>query len=108
MPRKRRRTRRSSREVQDLVAEYKTSGETQAEFARRTGLSQSVLGRWIRRGGESSRGAFVRVDVKREDLADSSTTSGIEIVVSASPIVRVGPDFDEETLRRVLGVLKRC
>ena len=99
--------RRTHDEIQALVAQYKTSGLSQAMFARQFDVSQSVLSRWIQREQAQSP-ELVRVEVKPRSSASASTSFSLEIIVGSGHSIRVWPDFDEETLTRVLKVLGQC
>jgi transposase-like protein len=55
------RRRRSADEVHALIAEYRSSGETQKQFSARTGVPLSTLGVWLRKDRESSSTALVAI-----------------------------------------------
>ena len=106
-----RRTRMSVDEGRALVARWKESGLSQAEFAKREQVDDKRLSFWARRvqkvEGEATKSpakeSFVRVQprptVRRQ-------VGVIEVVVHDEVRVRVGGDFDEQVLRRVLAVLR--
>ena len=43
--------RRSTEEIEQLLEQYRTSGLTQIEYCRQTGMVLSTLGRYLRRSG---------------------------------------------------------
>ena len=53
--------RRSTDEVRALIAEYRSSGETQKQFCTRTDIPISNLGLWLRRHREPSSTALVAI-----------------------------------------------
>ena len=55
------RRRRSTDEVRALIAEYRSSGETQKQFSTRTGTPLSTLSLWLRKHRESSSTALVAI-----------------------------------------------
>jgi hypothetical protein len=93
--------------MERLLALREREGLTYAEAAQRGRVSRGTLAWWSWRlrheGAESAKcdGGFVEVEI----LQDSPTgDSGLEVVVGAH-VVRVARDFDEPTLRRLLGAL---
>ena len=93
-----------------MVAALQASGETPADFARRHGVQEVRVQRWVARvGGRKSRRAamagpvaFAPVRVRVEQTTASG--HGIEVVVGGA-VVRVGRGFDSELLRRVVATL---
>jgi hypothetical protein len=90
-----------------MVAALRASGETPAAFARRHGLHEVRVQRWVARVGRKSRStspvsavAFARVRV----TAAPASTAGLEIVIGGA-VVRVGHGFDGDLLRRVVAAL---
>ncbi|MCP3905832.1 MAG: transposase [Planctomycetes bacterium] len=89
------------------VAEaWVASGLDAAEFASQHGVTTSSLGRWRRElsktDGAGVSGEFVEITV----TPDVPTPSAIEVIVDGRHHVRVGPDFEELTLARVVRVLQ--
>lgn len=88
------------------VSECRGSGLSYAEYARRNDLKESAFGYWRKRLSESSpeKPAFVELKVSARE------TGGIEIVLRNSIRIRVGSDFDETMLKKLIGVLEslRC
>jgi hypothetical protein len=90
-----------------MVAALRVSGETPAVFARRHGLHEVRVQRWVARVGRKSRStsamppvAFAPVRV----TAARASTAGLEVVVGGA-VVRVGHEFDSDLLRRVVAAL---
>lgn len=90
-----------------MVAALRASGETPAAFARRHGLHDARVQRWVGRVGTKSRPAaavsavaFAPVRV----IAERPTGSGLEVVVGGA-VVRIARGFDDELLRRVVATL---
>ena len=90
-----------------LAGELQASGETPAAFARRHGLHEVRVQRWVARVGRKARSAapvrpvaFAPVRVTSAQPA----VSALEVVVGGA-VVRVGRGFDGDLLRRVVAVL---
>lgn len=90
-----------------MVAALRASGETPAAFARRHGLHEVRVQRWVARVGRKGRSAapvqpvgFAPVRVTSAQAA----VSELEVVVGGA-VVRVGRGFDGDLLRRVVTVL---
>jgi hypothetical protein len=90
-----------------MVAALRASGETPAVFARRHGLHEVRVERWVARVGRKARSAasvrpvaFAPVRVTSAQPAGS----GLEVVVGGA-VVRVCHGFDGELLRRVVATL---
>lgn len=90
-----------------MVAALRASGETPAAFARRHGLHEVRVQRWVARVGRKSRSTspvspvvFAPVRV----TAAPTSTAGLEVVIGGA-VVRVGHGFDGDLLRRVVAVL---
>src|SRR5216683_7780616 len=110
--------RRTRAEVQQLVAEFVSSGMRRSEFCRSRGLSFGTLDRhlkkqrWKRRSrAASSAGRFGRL-VPVELAARKSPTQhepscGLAVVLSGGRRIEVHPDFDTNTFERLVSVLER-
>ena len=98
----------SGRTIAELIAAQKKSGLSVAAFAREHGVSVWRLyqaGRPKRkRSNRKRRTEFVEVAVSSK----SPEASPLELVLPGDLRVRVPPDFDEHTLRRLLGALTSC
>ena len=103
------RTRWQQEDGEAMVAALRASGETPAEFARRHGVQEVRVQRWVARVGRRSRPSamvpsvtFAAVRVTAEPAPASGP--GLEVVVGGV-VVRVARGFDDELLRRVVATL---
>ena len=115
------RKRRSRQEIKRLVSEFEKSGLRPATFCRSRGLTLSILQRhlkWRRLENgqakvwgvhnQATNNRLVTVDLARRDLdGNSRPTCAMKIVLSSSRKIEVEPDFDSETLGRLVGILER-
>lgn len=96
----------SEREARDMARAFAASGETKAEFARRHGLGEERIRRWLgqlaERDRRSKRPVFAPVRLVERARSGSG---GVELVIGAR-VVRVGNGFCPETLRQVLAVIE--
>ena len=111
--------RRTRAEVQQLVAEFVSSGLRRSEFCRSRGLSFGTLNRhlkkqrWKRRSrAASSAGRFGRL-VPVELAARKSPTQhepscGLAVVLSGGRRIEVHPDFDTSTFERLVSLLEQA
>jgi transposase-like protein len=90
----------------ELVAEYRRSGLTQAEFARREGLKHSTFADWVQKEGQGQRRA---TEVKFAEMGLPEAVSqlglaGLEVRLPDGTIVR-GPHAGEvaELVRTLRG-----
>ena len=86
------------------------SGLTMAEYARREGLGTQRLYWWARRlsrfASEASTSPRPFVEVVRSPTPlPLSRASVLEIVLACGRRVRVEPDFDADSLRRLLDIV---
>jgi hypothetical protein len=96
-------------EGEAMVAALLASGETPEVFARRHGVQEVRVERWLARvGGKPRPSATVQpvVFAPVRVAAEQATASGhgLEVVVGGA-VVRVGRGFDGELLRRVVAAL---
>ncbi len=91
-----------------IVSRWRRSGMSAADFAPSVGVSVPTLYLWRRRtvaGGE--RGAmqptFVEIAPRSEPSAPSG--SGLELLLPRGLVLRIGPGFDAESLRRLVDCL---
>lgn len=99
-----------------MVAALRASGQTPAEFARRHGVQEVRVQRWVARVGRNPRPsatvqpvvfAPVRVTAQRVTAQQATASEhghGLEVVVGGA-VVRVSRGFDGELLRRVVATL---
>lgn len=97
-----------------LVRRWRDSGLTRDEFAARAGVNARTLSYWkwrleknegLKRTAKSDAPMFVEVTPAAG--WPSREQERIELVVSGDVVVRVPTHFDDESLRRVLGVLRK-
>src|SRR5271157_284157 len=113
------RRRRTREEIRQLVAEFVSSGMRRTEFCRSRGLSFGTLNRhlkkqrWKRKSRKaSSTGRFDRL-VPVELAARKSQTQQeagcrLAVVLSGGRRIEVHPDFDTNTLGRLVSALERA
>ena len=111
------RRRRTREEIQQLVAEFVSSGMQRTEFCRSRGLSFGTLNRhlkkqrWKRKSRRaSSAGRFGRL-VPVELAARKSPTQhepscGLAVVLSDGRRIEVHPEFDTNTFKRLVSALE--
>jgi transposase-like protein len=92
-----------------MLREWRSSGLSVRAFCRLHGLAEPSFYSWRRvlakRDGEQP--TFVPVRVLGEaTTADPIPTSGLELVLDRGRVLRIGPAFDEVTLRRLLALLE--
>jgi transposase-like protein len=92
-----------------LVGQWRSSGETAQEFARRRGVNASTLSHWAWRLERGSRGkaTLARVPTMIEVHARPVADDRFEIELNGRR-VRVPPSFDVEALRRLLAALEEA
>src|SRR5713226_3917780 len=94
--------RRTRAEVQQLVAEFVSSGMRRSEFCQSRGLSFSTLDRhlkkrrWKRTGRPvSSAGRLVPVELAaKKSLTQHESSCGLAVVLPGGRRIEVHPDFD--------------
>ena len=79
---------RKRRDWKRLVAEYRSSGLSQREFAGRRGLSESSLGRWSRR-------------LLAEEAGQAVTPAGLVEVVSKEDVASAKEVLESNLLLRI-------
>lgn len=94
----------------NLVSDQQQSSQSVAAFCAARGLPRSDFYRWKRRLEQGSRPQFVEVEVVKANpegrpsgLARGST---IEVRLSNGRSLVVGPEFDANHLRALLGVVE--
>lgn len=103
-------TRRSQREWARIIAAWERSRLSPAEFCKRRRLSPETFGWWRWRLGKEAPPAAGPVPEFVEVAVSAASAPGVEprpvvIELPGAIVVRVERGFDEETLRRVVGVL---
>ena len=107
--------RRTRAEVQQLVAEFVSSGKRRSEFCRSRGLSVGTLNRhlkkqrWKRRSGAvSSVGRLVPVELAaKKSPTQHEPSCGLAVVLSGGRRIEVHPNFDTNTFERLVSALER-
>jgi hypothetical protein len=107
--------RRTRAEVQELVAEFVSSGMRRSEFCQSRGLSFSTLDRHLkkrrwkrRRRPVSSDGRFVKVELAaKKSPTQQEPSCGLAVVLPGARRIEVHPDFDANTFERLVRVLER-
>jgi hypothetical protein len=102
------RLRRDERFWKERVQQWTASGMTAREFASREGLRKERLFFWKRKLRESSAIAVAGVSFAKVEIQSprpKTASEGLEVVTRSGHTVRVGADFDEGALRRLLTVL---
>jgi transposase-like protein len=104
------RRRRSRQEVEQVVAEYESSGLSRIEFCRERGVALSTLGRYrSRQQRESSAGsnALLAVEVcGRASTPVVATASALSVVLRSGRRIEVGRGFDTGALEQLVRVLE--
>src|SRR5262250_2747902 len=108
--------RRTRAEVQQLVAEFVSSGMRRSEFCQSRGLSFSTLDRHLkkrrwkrRRRSTSSVGRFVPVELAaRKSPKQHEPSCGLAVVLPSGRRIEVHPDFDTSTFERLVAILERA
>jgi hypothetical protein len=107
--------RRTRAEVQQLVAEFVSSGMQRSEFCQSRGLSFSTLERHLktrrwkrRRRSVSSAGGLVPVELDvRKSPTRQEPSCGLVVVLSDGCRIEVHPEFDTNTFERLVSALER-
>ena len=103
---KKRRTRRTGKEVQQLVEEFISGGMKCSEFCRTRGLSAGTLRRHVKGGKQKAKQTPRLVAVELEQKA-AQKANAIEVVLARGRRVEVRPGFDATTLQALIAVLER-
>jgi transposase-like protein len=110
------RRRRNYEEIQQLVAEFLSSGMRRTEFCRSRGLSFGTLNRhlkkqrWDRKSRRaSSVGRLVPVELAvRKSPTQHEPSSGLAVVLPGGRRIEVHADFDMNTFERLVSALERA
>jgi hypothetical protein len=97
---KKRRARRTGKDVQRLVKEFTSGGMKRSEFCRSRGLSLGTLRRHLEGGKQGARQTPRLVAVELEEKAVPKANA-IEVVLGRGRGVEVRPGFDATTLQAV-------
>ena len=102
---KKRRARRTGKEVQRLVEEFISGGMKRSEFCRSRGLSPGTLRRRLEGGKQGARQTPRLVAVELEEKAVPKANA-LEVVLARGRRVEVRPGFDATTLQALIAVLE--
>src|ERR1035437_9490485 len=104
------RRRRNRAEVEQLVAEYETSGMSRSEFCRERGLALSTLGRYRRRrdrGESACANPLLAVELSgRPQVSVATAGSALAVVLRGGRRIEVGHGFDAGALEQLVRVLE--
>ena len=104
------RRRRSRQEVEEVVAEYESSGLSRIEFCRARGVALSTLSRYrSRQQRQASAGsnALLAVEVcGRAPAPIGATGSALAVVLRSGRRIEVGRGFDTGALEQLVRVLE--
>ena len=104
------RRRRSRQEVEQVVAEYESSGLSRVEFCRERGVALSTLGRYrSRQQRQASAGsnALLAVEVcSRAPAPTGAAGSALAVVLRSGRRIEVGRGFDTGALEQLVRVLE--
>src|SRR5262249_20863693 len=91
-----------------LLRLWQRSGLSVRAFCEQHDLSQPSFYAWRRTLAQRDAQAitFVPVEVLPEPLPPESQAAGLELVLAGGRLLRIGPAFDEPTLRRLLALLE--
>ena len=103
---KKRRARRTGKEVQRLVEEFISGGMRRSEFCRRRGLSPGTLRRHLKGAKQAASQTPRLVAVELEQKA-AQKANALEVVLGRGRRVEVRPGFDATTLQALIAVLER-
>lgn len=108
-----RRPRRSEEIIKGLVSEFTASGVEASKFCRDHRLARSVLYRHLPRGGvgkKEPKPSARLIPVSLEEGAGDSEHPGsgcaLELVLGKGRRIEVRPQFDSDTLERLLKILE--
>jgi transposase-like protein len=104
------RRRRSRQEVEQVVAEYESSGLSRIEFCRERGVALSTLGRYRsrqERPAAAGSNALLAVEVSsRAPAPIGATGNALAVVLRSGRRIEVGHGFDTGELERLVRVLE--
>ncbi len=110
------RRRRTREDIQQLVAEFLSSGMRRTEFCRSRGLSFGTLDRHLkkqrwkresRRASSVGRLLPVELAARESPTQQEPSCCGLVVVLSGGRRIEVHPDFDTNTFERLVSALER-
>lgn len=104
--------RRTRVEMEQVAAEFTSSGLNRSEFCRRHGMSLGTLNRYLKRGRENAKSAakegLVAVELAGTKFAtDGDAGCGLAVVLSGGRKIAVEGGFDAATLQRLILLLEQ-
>jgi hypothetical protein len=101
--------RRTRAEVQQLVAEFVSSGMRRSEFCQSRGLSFGTLDRHLKKRRWKKAGRLVPVELAaRKSLTQQEPSCALAVVLPGGRRIEMHPDFDTSTFERLMGILERA
>jgi hypothetical protein len=99
-------TRRTPAEISSIVAQFQASGLSRRDFARRHGLNEGSLARWLRAAPAPATSVtkFVRVVAP----TSAAPSAWFELALPDGRRLRIPAGCDPAALRCVLEVLSGC
>ena len=102
--------RRSRQEVEQVVAEFESSGLSRIEFCRQRGLALSTLGRYRKRQerqAPTGSSALLAVEVSGRAAGPfAATGSALVVLLRGGHRIEVGRGFDTGALEQLVRVLE--
>jgi transposase-like protein len=116
------RRRRTWEQREEIVARYRQSGLTQRVFAQTGGLSVSTLQYWLRqtradqeektvqtsRSKDAPSVSWLEVELDGQRSAAAQLPRRYEIELASGVVLRVGHDFADGEVRRLLALLREA
>ncbi len=97
--------RRTPADINAMIAQYRASGLTRRDFAKRHGVAPATLARWLqRKPTEQESTKFVRVVAATTPAA----STWFELALPDGRRLRIPAGCDPAALRSLLGVLAEC
>jgi hypothetical protein len=104
-------------EIRAAFARFEKSGLTLKAFGEREQIPYTTLQYWRRKlrdaaeaapGGSEGKPAWARVDVVPDPAPDVARSTGFDVWLANGVTLEIPHDFDEDELRRLVGVLSTC
>ena len=96
----------SAGEVAAILECYHQSGLTQQAFAREAGIGASTLQLWLRRARGAAPLSLIEVEVDGGAVPGTGFAVRYEVTLPGGVRLRLGADFEDGQLRRLLGLLR--
>jgi hypothetical protein len=105
--------RRTAAEIEQIAAEYASSGLNRSQFCRRAGITLGTLNRYLERcragiAGIKGKGGLLAVELASPmPGSEGKSGGGLAVVLAGGRRIEVNAGFDEATLGRLLGILEK-